>query len=152
MRRLIMLTLLLWSAGAAIGATLKLADGSSLRGEVVSLSNDVYTVRSDSLGTVKVPAADVVSISYGRSTERDSSGSQAQLQKLQNQLAADATTMSMIGELQNDPQLQAILADPEIMRAVATGDLTTLMANEKFMAIMNNEKIRAITRQATGDK
>ncbi len=152
MRILITLALLIGCVGTVFGATLKLADGTSLRGEVVSLSNDVYTIRSDSLGTVKVPAADVVSIRYGRSTTQDSSGAQAQVQQLQTQLAADATVMSMIGELQNDPQLQAILADPEIMRAVATGDLTTLMANEKFMAVMNNEKVRAITRQATGEK
>lgn len=164
-----LLTVLLSSPASARNATLTLKDGSTLRGQVTSLNNGVYTLTSSSLGTVTVAAANVESISYSdrgagvsadstarntRSSGRsalNSGQNQAQIQQLQRSLAADSTTMTMISRLQDDPQLKAILADPEIMRAVSSGDLSALMANEKFMQLMNNPSIKEITRQVQGD-
>ncbi len=150
------LTAALWVESAS-GASLRLKDGSVVEGKVSGLKNGVYTVRSRSLGTIEVKEADVASISYDQRSAGSNSSSgtansaaQQELQQIQRGLAGDSVTMSMISELQNDPQLQGILDDPEIMRAVSSGDLAALMANEKFMALMNNADIKAITRQVTG--
>ena len=54
----------------------------------------------------------------------------------------------MIMNLQDDPEIQAILQDPEIMKAVNAGDMNALLANPKFSKLMENAKIKAITREA----
>ena len=134
-------------------ATVTLKDGSVVQGTVSTLKNGVYTITSQSLGQITIAQSDVQSIRYGKNTTGATSPGAAhaeEIQQIQRGLAGDSVTMSMISELQNDPQLKAILADPEIMRAVSTGDLTTLMANEKVMALMNNADIKAITGKVTG--
>ncbi|MFK7956672.1 MAG: hypothetical protein AB8B96_11285 [Lysobacterales bacterium] len=138
-------------------ATVTLKDGSVVNGKVSALRNGVYTVTSQSLGSIKLAEADIESISYGNrrqrsdTQQRHGSDHNQEIQQIQRGLAGDSVTMSMISELQNDPQLKAILEDPDIMRAVSAGDLATLMASEKFMALMNNAGIKDITRKVTGE-
>ncbi len=71
-----------------------------------------------------------------------------QLQELQQSLLQDEQTMALIRALQDDPQLQAILADPVLLQAVLAGDTTTLLASDSFKALLNNEKIREIVRRS----
>lgn len=52
--------------------------------------------------------------------------------------------MNSIRALQNDPDMQAILADPEIMQAVQSFDLTALRNNPKIIKLMQNSKIQSI--------
>ena len=147
-----LLALALGFSGPGGAAVIHLNDGSVVRGEITELRNGVYSVASETLGRLEIKQSDVDTISYGgaRAARPGGQNAKSEIRQIQVGLASDASIMSMIQGLQNDPQLMEILADPEIMRAVQAGDLGTLMANEKFMALMNNSKVKAITRKATG--
>jgi len=126
----------------------ELTDGSVLTGEVLSLANGIYTIKSDSLGTIKLEESKVRAI---RSKSVDSGGSQkspaADTRGLQEKMMSDKEIMSMIQSLQNDPDFQKILEDPETMKAVQAGDVAALMANPQFMKLLNNSTVKEIEKK-----
>jgi hypothetical protein len=129
-----------------------LKDGSRLRGEVQSMNNGVYEIRTESLGTIKLSSQKIESITPISSTSAltttppaaPAGVSQSTFQALQASMTNNAAIMSTIMELQNDPQMKAILADPEVMRAVQNFDFDALASNPKIKALMNNSRVRSI--------
>ena len=59
-------------------------------------------------------------------------------------MANDQGVMSMILQLQTDPDMQAVLSDPELMRAVQSFDLQTLRTHPKILKLMQNDKVQSI--------
>ena len=55
---------LLVANGGALAATLVLNDGTVIQGEIQSLQNDVYAVKTDSLGTLRVRKQDIRTIDH----------------------------------------------------------------------------------------
>ena len=151
MRTMIFVGLLCATLAAVATPVFELKDGTRVRGEITALQDGVYSVRSQSLGNVEIHQEDIRRIDYGTAPSGTADTSPAQIQSLQRDMAADGEIFALIQQLQNDPQMQAILADPEIMRAVSAGDLNALMGNEKFMKLFENSDIRAITSKVTGD-
>ncbi len=128
---------------AAETRVIELTDGSTLTGEVVSLADGVYTVRSNSLGTIKINETKVRAIrSKGKAP--DVTGD---IKSLQDSMLGQTDIMSMIQGLQNDPEIQKVLTDPEIMKAAQAGDIAALMSNPKFMRLMNNQSVREIQKK-----
>ncbi len=131
---------------------IEMTDGSVITGEVLSLSAGVYTIKSDSLGTIrieesKVRAIRTRSISDG-GTRRDnlaeaSGGAKAIQEKMMN----DREIMGMIQSLRNDPEFRKILEDPDVMKAVNSGDFTALMANPQFLKLLNNATVQDIRKR-----
>lgn len=152
MKSLILMCLTLTiAAGMATAAEVReieLTDGTIITGEVVSLTGGVYTIRSATLGTVRVEESHIRTIRL-----KDSGGSSAntegEVMSLQNKMMSDGEIMNMIQGLQNDPEFQEILQDPEIMKAVQAGDITTLVANPKFMRLLNNQAVKDIKNKTT---
>jgi len=137
------LLLLAGMAAAAETRVMELVDGSTITGELLSLSAGVYTIRSSALGTIKINESKVRAIrSKGQSGAASDTGSQ--VKTLQDTMFGQADIMSMIQTLQNDPEFQKVLKDPEIMKAVQAGDLTALMSNPRFMRLLNNQAVREI--------
>jgi hypothetical protein len=139
------------SAGIATAAEMReieLTDGTIVTGEIVSLTGGVYTVRSATLGTLRIEESNIRTIRL-----KDSVGSSAntggEVMSLQNKMMSDGEIMNMIQGLQNDPEFQEILQDPEIMKAVQAGDITTLVANPKFMRLLNNQAVKDIKNKTT---
>jgi hypothetical protein len=137
------------SAGAGELRVLELTDGSTVTAEVLSLANGIYTLRSDSLGTVKIEESKVQSIRSraSRSTVQNSSAAAGHIGVLQDRMLPDREVMSMIQSLQNDSEFQKVLEDPALMNAVNSGDMATLMANPKFMKLLNNATVRDIQKK-----
>jgi hypothetical protein len=115
------------SAFAATGAEIQLDDGSVIRGEIVTVRDSVYTIRSDSIGTVTVAASKIqnIRISKPSATERDvkeqtriPDAKEAEILKLKERMTGDKAVMPKIISLQADPDFQVGLKDPEIMKAV----------------------------------
>src|SRR5687768_1985853 len=131
--------LLALASVALASATIELADGSRIQGEIQSIDNGVYTVLSPSLGTVHVRQSNIARIVYGGSgsNEADSSDNSSarnddlarDVLQLQTSLAQDPEAMKAILSLQSDPQIQAILSDPAIARAIQEGDYMNLLGN-----------------------
>ncbi len=144
----IILIFLLAAAGASQAGqvkTIELTDGSVFTGEVLSLTNGVYTIRTSSLGTVAVRDDRVRAIRTPGSSP--AAPSSADLSSLTQKMLSDSEIMSMIQSLKDDPSFQKAMEDPDIMKAVSSGDTAALMANPKFIELMNNATVRDIQKK-----
>lgn len=130
--------------------------------ELASPANEVYLssmriaelMIKASLG--KIDGAKIVSIHSKTDAGQKSVGglsggatvNSSDIQSLQQSIMANEQIMAMIMNLQDDPEIQAILQDPEMMEAVNAGDMNALLGNPKFRQLMENSKIKAITKEA----
>jgi hypothetical protein len=132
---------------------IELTDGSVVTGEVLSLQKGVYTIRSQSLGTVEVEDSKVRTIrpkgtapvAEQKATPAGSAAGEAL--SLQNRMTNDAEVMDLIRGLQNDPEFQKILEDPAVMQAVQAGDVASLMSNPRFMKLVQNPTVQEIKKK-----
>lgn len=141
---------IMFAAGVLAGdmREIEMTDGSIITGEVLSLAGGIYTIRSGSLGTIKIEESKIRAIrSKPSSDNAANSQSAGEVSKLQDKMMNDKEVMSMIQSLQNDPDFKKILEDPGIMKAVQAGDVTTLMANPQFMKLLNNAAVQDIQRK-----
>ena len=135
------------TSSAAEIKEIELTDGSIITGEVLSLSSGVYTIRTVSLGTLKIDDAKVRAIRPQGTPSSQQSGRTGNVKSLQDKMLSDQEVMGMIQSLKDDPQFTKILDDPEIMNAVSTGDTAALMANPKFLQLLNNPTVRDIQQK-----
>ncbi len=154
--RLLALAALALVCGAAAAANVVLIDGTVIHGEVVSLEDGVYTVRSDSLGMLRVPKAKVRTIEEGQAAGRPAaSGASsnasvppaAAIQGIETNVLQNPDLLKMLLALQNDPDVLAVLSDPKVMSEIAAGDYSALMNDPKIVALMNNAKVRAFVEE-----
>jgi hypothetical protein len=68
------------------------------------------------------------------------------VEELKERMLKDEGTMSLIRELQNDPEMQALLSDPVMIHAIQAGDISTLINNPDFMKLLNNPRVREIEK------
>lgn len=137
----------------SLAATVTLKDGTVIRGEVKSLQDGVYTVESDSAGTLHIRADQVRSIDQidrgppsvgaGSLSGVPPSGASA-IDTAKSSIAQDPKLLTAVIGLQNEPEVAAALADPGVARAIADGDYAALASNPKIVALMQNAKVRAI--------
>lgn len=120
---------------------IELNDGSVITGEVLSLANGTYTIKSDSLGTVKIEERKIRAI---RSRTWAQSKGDTQANSLTDRMMNDKEIMSIIQGLQNDADFQKILADPEIVKAVESNDLTTLLSKPEFLKLLDKTAVKEI--------
>ena len=132
---------------AAETREIELTDGSVITGEVVSLSEGIYTVRSATLGTLRIEASKIRVIRLpGSAGPGDARG---QVKSLEDRMLGDSGIMNTIRALQNDPDIQKVLQDPEIMKAVQAGDFDALMSNPEFMKLLNKQPVQDIKNKLT---
>lgn len=152
MKSLLMIFLTLAIAGGMATAAemreIELTDGTIVTGEVVSLTGGVYTVRSATLGTLRIEESKIRTIRL-KDSAASSANTGGEVMSLQNRMMDDGEIMNTIQALQNDPEFQEILQDPEIMKAVHAGDITTLVANPRFMRLLNNQAVKDIKNRTT---
>lgn len=139
------------SAVLAADREIELKDGTRIRGEVVSMENGSYTIRSSALGTIKVGADQIKRIGQpqprsagsaeGRGSQSDETGI---VESLQSRIVNNSELMREILALQNDPQMRAVLSDPELMKAVQNFDMETLRNDPKIKALMENATVKRI--------
>jgi hypothetical protein len=122
---------------------IELDDGSVIFGEIVSLTDGVYTLVSKSLGTVKIEEGRIRTIRSKTSPVSQ----EIPLEEMTQRMMNDDEIMSMILTLQNDPNFKEILEDPVIMNAIASGDINTLLSNPKFLKLLDNPTIKEIGKK-----
>ena len=142
------------SAYAAHINRIELTDGSAVEGEIVSVSEGQYTVKSPSLGILKIEESKIRSMhsvdqaaapSKKDIASLDAATIQSEAQKLQPAITGNPEIMKIIPGLIADPDFQTLFKDPEIVNAAKSLDVKTLLANEKFVKAMNNPTVREIT-------
>ena len=125
-----------------------LTDGSTIVGELMSLTNGIYTIKTANLGELKIEDARVVIIrnNSGR-MERFENTSAQQIFAVQKKIIADESIIQLILALQNDPDFQDVLQDESIMMAISSGDFNALMTNPKIVKLINNSNVQEIKRK-----
>jgi hypothetical protein len=147
-----LVVVLVFVAGSAFAGSpreIELKDGSIITGEVISLSNGIYTIRSDSLGTVKIEESKI-SVMRSKSSSQSSGVAQGkgdEITSLRNKMMSDQEIMNLIQSLQNNPEFKKILEDPDVMKAVNEADIPALMANPKFINLLNNPTVQEIQKK-----
>ncbi len=131
-----------------------LIDGSTIYGEILSFNDGIYTVKSSSLGTIKVEESDIREIRVQSANTKNmdytnpaDSAISSEVQSLQTLMQNNQEIMAIIFSLQNDPDFQEIMSDPGILNAVNSGDITALISNPKLMNLLNNHKIQEIQKK-----
>jgi len=145
---------------------IELIDGSILRAEVVSMSQGIYRLRSDTLGEIEVPqqrikvirsaAAETTAPRTEVKPERESPtpgealpapAPTASAEDLQQVFQQDPAAMEKILSLQNDPLVRSILDDAGTMRAIEAGDIGTLLNDPKIRALMSHPTVQELGRK-----
>jgi hypothetical protein len=160
MKKCIFLILFILTFASLVHATNKnrivLTDGSTLEGEIISFSEGKYTVKSPSLGILRIEESKIRTISHmdqmAAAPQKDivppdAAALQTEIQKLQPAITGNPDIMRTIAGLISDPDFQALFKDPEIMNAAKSLDIKTLMANEKFVNAVNNPTVKEIGRK-----
>jgi len=152
--------LFLWivpsSSHAGVRSQVQLLDGTLIQAEIISFSNGVYKLRSESLGTISVAEDRVQSI---RPNKSQISGTPAQLetadppvgqkvQGLQQKLTSDPKTMEMLLDLGNDPSMIGVLNDKDLMRAIQQGNLSTVIKNPKIQKLMKSKAVGDVIQRS----
>ena len=137
----ILLFVLLGQAFAGETKTFELLDGSIITGEIISYNDGTFILKSETLGTIKIEEAKILTI---HSTKKTGEISRDEVLALQEKMMGDEEIFAMILSLQNDPEFMAILQDPEIMSAVSSGDINALLSNQNFMKLLENSTIQDI--------
>jgi hypothetical protein len=130
-----------------------LEDGTELVGEILSMRNGSYTIRTKTLGTLTVSDRQIRQMtsrsnpSSNAVTSGSSLGNPSQLgvQALQERMSSDSPMLQQIMALQNSPEMKAVLSDPEVMSAIERLDFDTLANHPKIIRLMNNQGVKSIT-------
>jgi len=150
-----LLTVIFISAvSAAEIGEVELIDGSVICGEIISSKGGIYTLKSDTLGAVKIEGSKIRAINFKPSfkpnpkdRETMPTSAEAQVRVLKQLLMGDQEILRMILSLLNDPDIQGIVEDTSIIEAVNRGDIEVLSSNPKFMKLLDNPVIKEITRK-----
>ena len=150
---LTLLSLVVSPAAWAPPSRILLNDGTEIVGELVSLNNGSYTIRSKTLGTLKISERQVSRISSMGATAATVSPVESAksvidtstMQSIQQRLMGDASMVQQIMALQSNPDMQAVLSDPEIMAAIQRLDFDTLTSHPKIRKLTQNRDVQAIS-------
>ena len=113
---------------------INLKDGSTIHGEILSLSEGVYTIESVSLGSLKIEESKIGSITSPGNIKGD-------IQAIQQQIISNSELLNIILPLQDNPDFKSAMEDPSIIEAVNAGDMEALLSNEKFIKLLSNPEI-----------
>ena len=123
----------------ALGRTIKLKDGSTIHGEVLSKEGDIYKIKTEALGTILVPEEGITSIE-----ESEAPVAPVEEKAYQQKILGDPQAMESVKALAQDQDVVAILSDPKLRDAMARHDFQYLQTNEKFIKFMNNPTVQKI--------
>ena len=138
-----------------------LEDGAVIYGNIVSVENGNYKIKTQDMGVLTVAEEKVVTIrkkskgkdiskqdvrnlQFSGSEPTDPSAVKAGIAALKRGIQNNPGTMKSIGNLQNDPDFMAVLNDPVIMSAVESGDINALTSNPKFLKLLNHPLVRGV--------
>ena len=131
------------SFASSTGNRIELVDGTHIFGEVVSMSNGRYVIRSPSLGQVELPQSSIRAI-QPIDVAAPASLSNADIQAIQQKIVSSPELMLLVTALMSDPEVQAALKDPEFVRLVMSGDLQALQGDPRVLHLMSKPSMQAI--------
>ncbi|HOW35475.1 MAG TPA: hypothetical protein PL155_03575 [Candidatus Omnitrophota bacterium] len=150
------------TAHAETSQTIRLKDGSTLKGTVVGFQNGAYSVKTTHLGTVDIPSSDVVRITTDDAADPEPSKAQDKTQPeslpdktqvkekidaIQQKVTSDPKIMSEIQDAAQDKEIIELLKDPDILGDVLSYDPKRIESNPKIQALIKNPKIQNLMNE-----
>jgi len=140
--------------------TITLKDGTVLKGKIVELKNEVYTIETSHLGTISVKDSEILEISSAEAKKlkesslpalKNASQMNPQLMndvaQLQETLIQDPNFMVNINNLVEDEEMMQILMDPNLMSALMSQDPNVLENDARLKKILDNPHMMKIIGQ-----
>jgi hypothetical protein len=144
-------------AHSDVVSEVELTDGSRLKADIVSLQDGVYTLHSESIGEIKIPAEKIKTIRLTGTLDPPAPpapASQAAAPNIASQagnmrlsVMQNPENMDKILSLQDDPLIESILKDPKTMQAINAGDIGSLLADPKIQTLMQHPTVRGLSQQ-----
>jgi len=153
-------------SGSAIPAhardkkVIKLTDGSILKGKVIELKDEIYTIeiltewQNDSgkpVAPLKIPASSVESITAFLPPQNTQSSENADLQgqafELKDKIMGDTGIMGGVNQLAEQEEIKQLLSDPQLLNDVMSMDPEKIQNNEKIQELMNNPEMQKLMLQ-----
>lgn len=135
---------------------IELADGSVINGEIVSYTNNVYTINTANFGEIKVGVKNVAKIestNYASPNTavnpiiQTSNPTPSQVSTYGQTLMGNPENAAIVIGLTSNPELQEMASDPEILDAAKRNDIQALMKNAKFMDIVNSPEMQEAVKK-----
>ena len=138
-----------------------LKDGSQIKGELVGVSGDSYTVTTSTMGDIHVDKGQVNSIaSEGAVLPQAAPPLQAaaptgsdmslKMQNMQAQLMSNPSYMADIQQMMQDPEIVQIMSDPSFVQAVTAKDVNGIQSNPRTQELLSNPKMQALIEKIRG--
>jgi hypothetical protein len=130
-----------------------LQDGSVLKGEVIQLSDGIYTLETSTLGRMTIPESDILSItSAAIDTPQDQGANssdltrkeqiKSQVQAIQGNILSDPQLMTELQNVVSDAEVQKMLSDPKLLDDVRTYDPEKIQNNDSVQDLIQNPKVQ----------
>ena len=134
---------------------IKLKDGSVLKGNVLQLSDGVYTFETSNLGEVDIEESDILSITSSELSGSSSGGSittsdvqkrelQKQVQQIKGTILADEEILTEIQNMVEDESIKTLLSDPQLLKDVMSFDQQKIEQNTNVQELMDNPKMQEL--------
>jgi len=127
---------------------IRLKDGNILKGQLVAVDGKIYTIRTSSLGEIRVHMEDIESISragHAGQPPASASGHAAApplpLNMLQEKMLNDPEVRACVDDIMADEQIMSLLENQDLIGTILQGNPQALMENEKIMVLMQNPKM-----------
>lgn len=136
----------------------ELFDGSLIYAEMLSFEDGVYTLKSESLGTIRIDESNIQSIHHagvvkaGITAEDLANVSTGELIKaIKERLIGENDTGGAMLSFLRDPDLQEIINDPDIMKAIEAGNIQAVITNPKCMKLMSKPAVKDFIGKMIGE-
>ena len=151
-----------------------LKDNSVIRARVTEMSGGFYSASSPTLGDMKIPTSEVVSI-HNETTAVQSAGAPAPvfqktgaaqpepasgaigLDSLRSALSSKVQGfvssrdgMNAVMDFSRRPDVKAIMNDPQVMKAIQSGDYTALMQSPAMKNLLDNPQTKNLIQSILG--
>jgi len=147
---------LLWADSLKI---ITLKDGSKLAGEIISVQNEVYSVKTENLGLLQINGSNIVSItapsldaalpapvlpSQSVSPSSDAGQFKNQVQQLQGQFLTNPAFLADIQNLIQDKEIMQLFSDPELLGIISSYNPEKIKNDPKIQQLLQNPKIKEL--------
>lgn len=138
-----------------------LTDGSVIKGKVIGLKDDMYTIEilpdwkgeqgEQVVEPLKIPASSVESITTVKPDEKPApvqgTDFKDQASKMQDKIMGDAEIMEQMNQLAEHEEVQKLLSDPKLLSDVMSMDPDKIQNSEGVKQLMNNPEVQKLLLQ-----
>lgn len=133
--------------------TIVLKDGTSIKGFLSNVANGTYIVESQTMGQVKIPAGQIVSINAANvaptmnnlTTEHGTLSTSA-INTIKTNMLQDPQIIALLQKLTEDPSVIEILQNPTLMQAALSMDPKQVQNNPDVQKLMQNPTMQEILK------